>query len=206
MSAECTLCGAIQPRDIPPGGTAVCVQCRQEFRVPTASEEAASHKIHKSVRKKSKVKPQEAEMDMTPMVDVTFQLLIFFMLTASFVMQRSLQIPKPEKKDASASQKSVEEMQDQTDTVVVRVDENSTYHMTAPNFDDELEIPSPTELVVKLKQARIADASGNIPSKLLVVAHGDALHERVVTAIDAGNEVGMDSVQLMTTEDDGAGL
>src|SRR5688572_20269137 len=42
---------------------------------------------HVSLREKSA--PQEAEMDMTPMVDVTFLLLIFFMVTASFTMQKS---------------------------------------------------------------------------------------------------------------------
>ena len=33
----------------------------------------------------------EDELDMTPMVDVTFLLLIFFMVTASFTIQKSLQ-------------------------------------------------------------------------------------------------------------------
>jgi hypothetical protein len=37
---------------------------------------------------------------------------------------------------------------------------------------------------------------------MLVVASGEALHERVVTAIDAGNEVGMEEVQLVTVEED----
>ena len=34
---------------------------------------------------------EESEMDITPMVDVTFLLLIFFMITASFAMQKSLE-------------------------------------------------------------------------------------------------------------------
>ncbi|HUG70447.1 MAG TPA: biopolymer transporter ExbD [Pirellulaceae bacterium] len=36
-----------------------------------------------------------SESDMTPMVDVTFLLLIFFMVTAAFAMQRSMVVPKP---------------------------------------------------------------------------------------------------------------
>ena len=35
----------------------------------------------------------DSEMDMTPMVDVTFLLLIFFMVTAAFAMQKSFQVP-----------------------------------------------------------------------------------------------------------------
>ena len=35
-------------------------------------------------------KGQEAEMDMTPMVDVVFQLLIFFMLTVLLIVQKTV--------------------------------------------------------------------------------------------------------------------
>ncbi|MFM7973431.1 MAG: ExbD/TolR family protein, partial [Pirellula sp.] len=43
------------------------------------------------------------DMDMTPMVDVTFLLLIFFMITANFTMQKSIQVPA-EKSDEASSQ------------------------------------------------------------------------------------------------------
>jgi biopolymer transport protein ExbD len=145
---------------------------------------------------------QEAEMDMTPMVDVTFQLLIFFMLTASFTMQKSLAIPKPEISERSAATRSIQDYQDRPDYIVVRVDSYNTYHISAAVWNDELEVPSPQELLVKLRQARKGDDRGNVPRYLLVVASGEALHERVVTAIDAGNEVGMDEVQLVTVEED----
>ena len=38
------------------------------------------------------------------------------------------------------------------------------------------------------------------PTKLLVEAHGDATHEKVVLAMDAGTEVGLQEVQVMMTE------
>ncbi len=151
---------------------------------------------------KKKFVPSEVELDMTPMVDVTFQLLIFFMLTATFVQQRSLNMPKPKDESQTAS-KSIEEIQEASDTVTVRVDGNGTFYISAAALgDDEIEVPSRQELYVKLKQARQPDASGNIPTRLLVMANGDAIHGRVVMAIDAGNEIGMESVQLVTQEDE----
>src|SRR5437868_4768995 len=39
---------------------------------------------------------EEAEMDMTPMIDVTFQLLIFFMIAATYVVQKTLDVAKAE--------------------------------------------------------------------------------------------------------------
>ena len=44
-------------------------------------------------------------------------------------------------------------------------------------------------------------AAAVVPTKLLVKAHGDSLHEKVVAALDAGTEVGMEQVQLMTIEE-----
>jgi hypothetical protein len=35
---------------------------------------------------------------------------------------------------------------------------------------------------------------------MLMMASGEELHKRVVTAIEAGNEVGMEEVQLVTVE------
>jgi hypothetical protein len=37
---------------------------------------------------------------------------------------------------------------------------------------------------------------------LLVIAHGNAWHEKVVLAMDAGTDVGMTEVKLVTVEDD----
>ena len=151
---------------------------------------------------REKRKPDEAEMDMTPMVDVVFQLLIFFMLTASFTMQKSLNVPKPQEDEASTQAQSIEDFQNNPEYVVVRVDAVNTYHVSTAAWPDELEAPSEQELLVKLRQARQGDSQGNIPTKLLVIANGEALHERVVTAIDSGNDVGMEEVQLLTVEDD----
>ena len=74
--------------------------------------------------------------------------------------------------------------------------------MSSALWEDEIEAPSRQELLVKLREAREGDAQGNVPSKMIVLANGEALHEFVVTAIDAGNDVGMDEVQLVSVEDD----
>jgi biopolymer transport protein ExbD len=144
---------------------------------------------------------QEAEMDMTPMVDVTFQLLIFFMLTASFVMQRSQQHPKQqtEEKGTQAST-TLQDIQEDPDYVTVRIDALGAFHVSAAAWGEELEVPSLQELLVKLRQARSGDRQ---PTRLLVIANGEAVHDRVVAAVDAGAEVGMEDVKLLTVEDDG---
>ena len=48
--------------------------------------------------RRRKVNPN---VDLTPMIDVVFQLLIFFMLSATFVVQSSIQIEMPEAEGAT---------------------------------------------------------------------------------------------------------
>ena len=138
------------------------------------------------------------EMDMTPMVDVTFLLLIFFMVTAAFTMQKSFHMPS--QNDTHSSQaRSWEEFEEDPEYVVVRIDEFNTFHVLANAMQEEEEAPSEQDLLIQLRDAR--DGSG--ATRMLVMAHGDAWHERVVMAMDAGTDVGMEDVKLVTIEDDG---
>jgi biopolymer transport protein ExbD len=144
-------------------------------------------------------KPEESEMDMTPMVDVTFQLLIFFMVTASFTMQKSLRIPAP-KETAEVSSKTLQDYEENPDYVIVRIDALGTFFVSGVKWTEEIECPAEQELLVKLREAR--QDGGTNGSKMLVIAHGDAEHARVVTAIDAGLSAGIEDVQLLSVEND----
>jgi len=138
------------------------------------------------------------EIDMTPMVDTTFLLLLFFMITAAFSLQRSLQVPTP-RPETPSSNVVLRDPADDLDSVTVHVDENNTYRVVTSDVD--VEAPSSHELLIRLREAREGNRAGNKPTKLLVMANVEALHERVVAAMDAGSQVGMEEVQLMIVED-----
>jgi biopolymer transport protein ExbD len=140
----------------------------------------------------------EADMDMTPMVDVTFLLLIFFTVTAAFVLQKSLEVPPMDDDEAAASQ-TVEDLE--KDSIVVRVDGDNIFWIGSPMWPDEQRAPSTTDMRSKVREARKGDDSGPGPAKMLVQANGDATHEHVVAALDAGSAVGMEDIRLMTYED-----
>lgn len=139
---------------------------------------------------------EETEMDMTPMVDVTFLLLIFFMVTAAFTLQKSIHVPKPESDQASTE--TTDEEPDEGDRVTVQIDEFNTYHVMTIDWEEEA--PSEHELLQHLRTARDGDSSGQIPSTLLVEANEESLHEKVVSALDAGGETGFENVMLATVE------
>ncbi len=79
-NVECPSCDTMLsvpflPADAQPDDLLMAEEAAIEFRAPESDT--------------------EAELDMTPMVDVTFLLLIFFMVTAAFTMQKSFQVPAP---------------------------------------------------------------------------------------------------------------
>jgi biopolymer transport protein ExbD len=67
-------------------------------------------------RRKDRLKIR-ASADITPLIDVIFQLLIFFMLSATFVVQTSINIQLPEAE-------GVQEIESRDITITLRYDEN----------------------------------------------------------------------------------
>jgi biopolymer transport protein ExbD len=135
------------------------------------------------------------EMDLTPMVDVTFLLLIFFMVTAAFALQKALEVPPVT--DEASSEQTVDDLE--KDSIVVRIDQDNVYWIGAPKWDEEQRTPSVAEMLAKVREARGEGGAG--PTKLLVQANGDSRHEFVVAALDAGSAVGMEEIRLMSYEE-----
>lgn len=136
-------------------------------------------------------------LDMTSMVDVVFLLLIFFMVTAAFSVQKSIAVPKPDQQEESAQARTYEDIENDDDFVIVRIDKDDTIWV------NEDEVYGEQDLLVKLREAKEGPAGSTSkgPSSLLVLADGDATHQSVVTALDAGNAVGMESVRLATLDE-----
>jgi biopolymer transport protein ExbD len=142
-----------------------------------------------------KRKREEQEMDMTPMVDVVFLLLIFFMVTAAFSQQKSLEIPKPSQDNAVTDAPIVDP---EEGNIIVRIDRENAMWV------NDSEAHSEQDLLVKLREARQGvPGSGSPPiNSVLVMADEDSLHEIVVMVLDACNEVSMEKIRLCTVNED----
>ena len=156
------------------------------------NDPAYDEQVHDRMRKSN----PEDDMDLTPMVDVTFLLLIFFMITAAFALQKAIEVP-PVQDDEAAPTQTVDDLE--KDSIVVRIDGDNVFWIGAPRWDDEQKALSVQEMLTKLREARGADNSG--PAKMLVQANGDTRHQFVVAALDAGSGVGMEEIRLMSYED-----
>lgn len=144
-------------------------------------------------------KPDD-EMDLTPMVDVTFLLLIFFMITAAFAAAKAISVPPVNESDAAPAQ-TVEDLEE--DSIVIRIDGDNVYWVAAPKWPQEQQAVSLAEMRSKVREAR---EDGEGPTKLLVQANGSARHEAVVAALDAGSGAGLEEIQLLSYEDGDPGF
>ena len=136
---------------------------------------------------------------MTPMVDLTFLLLIFFMVTASFTVQKAIETPTPDESAEAAAARSIEEVELDQEYAVVKVDRENAYWI------EDREARSRTRMVQILREVRDgvgAPAGAPRPKRLLVLASEECRHDRVVAALDAGPELGFQEVRLATWVDE----
>jgi biopolymer transport protein ExbD len=137
--------------------------------------------------------PQD-DMDMTPMIDVVFLLLIFFVLTASFAVQKSIEQPPSQIDDPSTV---YVEPKDEEEYVEVIIDQTNTYYVTTRDAE-EVEAPSDREMMERMRDAKLSTGA----DRLIIRAHVDSLHHKVVKVWDAGNAIGMNRIQMRTTDED----
>jgi len=130
------------------------------------------------------------EMDLTPMVDVTFLLLIFFMITASFSLQKAIQTPAPDPDEKGAAAKpTMEELQ--RDSVIVFVDAENVVYVDDEPLSDISEI-----------EPKLRDKIGTEQkTELVLEASPEARHENIVIVIDAAKEVGMQRIRKVHRSD-----
>ncbi len=139
-----------------------------------------------------KKRPGE-DLDMTPMVDVTFLLLIFFMVTAAFSLQKSIQMPRQQTDQPSSN---VEEREDDLDVVEIEVDEFGSFLVMAPSF--ERETPGKQNLISALREAIAGDRNG---MRLDIRVHEMAKLHALVDAMDAGTIAGFSELKVSQVEE-----
>jgi len=191
VTAYCTQCGKdIRAIKSQLGREVRCPHCRKTT-ILAVQEESSDEPESGPVFSRRKLSAVE-EVDMTSMVDVTFLLLIFFMVTAAFSLQRSLEIPPPDSdKESQAMEQVVQNPQD-NNSVIARITKENTVWV------EDREIPSRQELLAVLRD--LTNPQGQLPpvTTMLVLADAYARHETVVMVLDAGNAVSMKSIQLKT--------
>jgi len=128
----------------------------------------------------------EPEVNMTSLIDVVLLLLIFFMVSTSFVKQSQISIRLPEADSAAA----VEDVPLQIDIMIT---EQGTYLVN----NRELVNSRPETIRNALQKVSGGDTS--LP--LTISADANARHQHVVTAMDVAGKLGFTKISIATIND-----
>lgn len=119
-----------------------------------------------------------AVVDLTPLIDVTFQLLIFFLLTATFNNDAAFKVKLPK---ATANDPATE-----TKAVVIEISEDGRFHVDKMVVD-EAELQTRLCSVAKETEA----------STVNIKADQNTKHERVVQAMDVAKACGIEKLGIL---------
>lgn len=127
---------------------------------------------------------EEESINLTPLIDVVFLLLIFFMVSTTFTKETHLSIDLPEA--------SGEPMQEQPESIEIIINADGSYAINGNALTN-----SEMTTLLSALGSTLGDDSNAGATPLVITADAKAAHESVVRAMDAAGQMGF--VQLSIT-------
>ncbi|WP_154223103.1 ExbD/TolR family protein [Marinicella rhabdoformis] len=134
-----------------------------------------------------KISSSESErrnLNLTPLIDVVFLLLIFFMVSTTFEKQSKLKIELPE-----ASADAVASVQED---LVISISKNGAFYVN----NNEV----PNAQTANLTKALRAIAKDDRDMPVILKADANVAHKHVVLAMDVLGNMGFSAVSMATTK------
>jgi biopolymer transport protein ExbD len=126
---------------------------------------------------------QEVGVDLTPLIDVVFLLLIFFMVSTTFTRESHLQVDLPEASGEPATPATAEQID-------VVIDAQGQYFLNdRPLVNNRRET---------LERGIRELAAGNNDLPFIITADARTPHEFVVRAMDAAGRLGFSKLSITT--------
>lgn len=125
---------------------------------------------------------EELQINLTPLIDVVFLLLIFFMVTTTFTRETRLAVNLPEADG--------DPVQETPTSIEISVSQNGAYAIDGrPLVNSELGT---------LMRALEEVSAGDRDIALILIADANATHQSVVTAMDAIGQSGFSRLSIAT--------
>ena len=129
---------------------------------------------------------EEPEINLTSLIDVVLLLLVFFMITTSFVRESKIGIRLPEASSSGAAQ-PVEEQR-----LVIAVTAQGTYLVNGRQLLDNR--------AETLESAIRVITDGELGDRVTVSADAEASHQAVITAMDVAGRLGYVEINIATVK------
>lgn len=128
--------------------------------------------------KKQRAAEDEAQIDLTPMLDVVFIMLIFFIVTASFIKEAGVEVNRPEASTSNPKENV---------NILIAITSNDEVWMDGRRVD------------VRAVRANVERLHAENPKGAVVIqADKKSTTETVVKVLDASREAGVFDVSLAT--------
>jgi len=127
------------------------------------------------------------DLNLTPLIDVVFLLLIFFMVSTTFDRETRINVTLP--------QADAEQAEEQPKAVEVTVDADGTYYV------NQEEVVNTRIETLKRAMGKVARGDKQLP----VVINADAKtpHQSVITIMDAARQLGLLHITFAARQPDG---
>ena len=125
----------------------------------------------------------EVSIELTPLIDVVFLLLIFFMVSTTFIRETQLELELPE---ASGDLQQPEEQ-----SIVITIAEDGTYAV-----NDQALVNN--QLATLMRALREQIREGDASRQLIITADANSTHQAVVRAMDAAGRLGLTRLSITT--------
>ena len=120
---------------------------------------------------------EDNEINLTPMLDVVFIMLIFFIVTASFIKEAGIDVNRP---DAPVTESPPEEA-----NILVVVDANDDIYIDRRHID-------PRAVRANIERLHAENPNGSV----VIQPHSRSTNKMLVTIMDASREAGVYSISI----------
>ena len=119
---------------------------------------------------------EESAIDMTPMLDVVFIMLIFFIVTASFVKESGIEVNRPDAQTATKQDRA---------NILIAIDANGEIWINRRRIDVD-------QVRANIERLHAENPQGSV----VIQADQDANVKRLVAVMDASRQAGVYNVSI----------
>ncbi len=136
------------------------------------------------MRRKHFREDDETQVDMTPMLDIVFIMLIFFIVTTSFVKESGLELSRPD-----PNQDNTPPPKDAKKNIFIKIDDASRITMDGQDVD------------IRAVRARIEQKRAQNPLAIAIIGvHAKSETNVLIEVVDAARMAGVDKVSVNETK------
>ena len=123
------------------------------------------------------VEDESDEINLTPMLDVVFIMLIFFIVTASFVKEAGIDVNRPDNQEQQVTQESA--------NILVVISENNDIYIAGRLID-------PRAVRANIERLHAENPEGSV----VIQANPKSKNQLLVEVMDASRQAGVYSISL----------